>query len=256
MAGTVHVECEGHVLRLTIDHRQKRNALTPELLETIRDTLGAPPDGVRVAVLTGAGEKAFSAGFDISRLGDREADQDPTVFREAVRSVADFEFPTVAAVNGDAVGGAFELIAACDLRVGVQDARFGLTPARLGLVYEAEGIRRVIDVVGAPNTRELLFTADLIDATRAREMGLLTRLVPRAELDETTEALTASIAENAPLSLSGTKRIIDAVLERRSLPDEEAAWATELRRESARSRDHQHAVEAFQAGETPEFEGR
>lgn len=256
MTGTVQVERDDRVLRLTIDHREKRNALTPELLEIIRDTLETPPDGVRVAVLTGAGEQAFSAGFDISRLDDRDPGDEPTIFREAVRAVADFEFPTVASVNGDAVGGAFELIAACDLRVGVETARFGLTPARLGLVYEAEGIRRVIDVIGAPNTRELLFTAELVDAHRAREMGLLTRLVPRADLAETTQDLTASIVANAPLSLTGTKRIIDAVLDRRALTDDDAAWARQLRRESARSRDHRRAVEAFQAGETPEFEGR
>lgn len=256
MAGTVHADDDGRVLRLTIDHPEKRNALTPEILESLGDALDDPPEGVRVAVLTGAGERAFSAGYDITRLGERDPATDPTVFREAVRAVAGFEFPTVARVNGDAVGGAFELIAACDLRVGVEGARFGLTPARLGLVYEAEGIRRVIDVVGAPNARELLFTGDLVDAGRAREMGLLNRLVPRADLDEATDALVATISENAPLSLSGSKRIVDAVLERRALTDDDAEWARRLRRESVESRDHRRAVEAFRAGETPEFEGR
>lgn len=256
MTGTVHVERDGHALSLTVDHTDKRNALTPELLATIRDALRDPPPDVRVAVLTGAGERAFSAGFDITRLDERDPAEDPTVFREAVRAVAEFDYPTVARVNGDAVGGAFELIAACDLRVGVDGARFGLTPARLGLVYEAEGIRRVIDVVGAPNARELLFTASLVDADRAREMGLLTRLVARDELDETTDELVAAIASNAPLSLTGSKRIVDAILKRRALTDEDERWARELRRESAESRDHRRAVEAFRAGETPEFEGR
>jgi enoyl-CoA hydratase/carnithine racemase len=256
MTGTVHVDRDDHVLRLTIENPEKRNALTPEILSTLRDTFRDPPADVRVAVLTGAGEKAFSAGYDITRLGDRDRGQDPTVFREAVRALAGFEYPTVARVNGVAAGGGFELITACDLRVGVEDARFGLTPARLGLVYEAEGIRRVMDVVGGPNARELLFTADLVDARRAKEMGLLNRLVPRADLDEATDDLVASIAANAPLSLSGSKRIIDAVQDSRELTGDAAEWADELRRESVQSRDHRHAVEAFEAGEDPAFEGR
>jgi len=256
MSGTTHVDHEGRVLRLTIDNPEKRNALTPEILAIIRDELRDPPEGVRVAVLTGAGEKAFSAGYDITRLGDRDRDENPTVFRQAVRALAGFDYPTVARVNGVAAGGGFELVTACDLRVGVEDARFGLTPARLGLVYEAEGIRRVVDVVGGPNARELLFTADLVDAERATEMGLLNRLVAREELDETTDELVDSIAENAPLSLSGSKRIIDAIQEKRDLRGVEAEWADRLRRESVKSRDHSHAVEAFEAGEEPEFEGR
>lgn len=256
MTGTVHVDHEDHVLRLTIENPAKRNALTPEILSTLRDTLRDPPESVRVAVLTGAGERAFSAGYDITRLGDRDRDENPTVFREAVRALAGFEYPTVARINGVAAGGGFELVTACDLRVGVADARFGLTPARLGLVYEAEGIRRVMDVVGGPNARELLFTADLVDAERAKEMGLLNRLVPREELDETTDELVETIAGNAPLSLSGSKRIIDAIQAERDLTGEAAEWADELRRESVTSRDHRHAVEAFEAGEEPEFEGR
>lgn len=256
MTPTTHVDFDDRVLRLTIENPERRNALTPEILSTIRDTLRDPPDEARVAVLTGAGEKAFSAGYDISRLGDRDSSEDPTVFREAVRALAGFEYPTVARINGVAAGGGFELITACDLRVAVEAARFGLTPARLGLVYEAEGIRRVMDVVGGPNARELLFTADLVDAARADQMGLLTRLVPRDELDTTTERLVSSIAANAPLSLAGSKRIIDAIQGKRDLHGVETEWADRLRLESVTSRDHRHAVEAFEAGEEPEFEGR
>lgn len=256
MTGTVRVDVEDHVLTLTIDNPEKRNALSPAFLPTIRDALRDPPEAVRVAVLTGAGEKAFSAGYDITQLGDRDPERDPTLFRQAVRAIAEFPYPTVARINGDAVGGAFEFVTACDLRVAVEDARFGLTPAKLGLVYEAEGIRRVVDVVGGANTRELLFTADLVDAARAHEMGLLNRLVPRADLDEVTDDLVESIAGNAPLSLRGSKRIIDAVQAKRDLTDVEAEWAARLRRESVESRDHRHAVEAFERGETPEFEGR
>ncbi|MFB6171914.1 MAG: enoyl-CoA hydratase/isomerase family protein [Haloarculaceae archaeon] len=256
MTGTVHVDVDDHVLTLTIDNPEKRNALSPSFLPTIRDALREPPASVRVAVLTGAGEQAFSAGYDITQLRDRDPETDPTLFRQAVRAIAEFPYPTVARVNGDAVGGAFEFVTACDLRVAVEEARFGLTPAKLGLVYEAEGIRRVVDVVGGSNARELLFTADLVDAERAREMGLLNRLVPRADLDATTDDLVESIAGNAPLSLRGSKQIIDAVLSKRDLTDVEEEWAARLRRESAESRDHRHAVEAFERGETPEFEGR
>jgi len=265
--GTVRVEREGAICTLTIDNPTKRNALSPSFLPTIPETLAdLEREGeTRVVVLTGAGTEAFSAGFDISALGERvdegdgtesTADPDPAVFREAVEAVADFEYPTVAMVNGDAIGGGCELATACDLRVAVEGARFGVPPAKLGLVYDDRGIARFLDIIGPAHTKELLFTADLVDAERAREMGLLNRLVDRDDLEPVTDDLVERIAGNAPLALSGMKAITDALLENRTLDTEQREWARKLRVEAADSEDHRTALAAFAADETPEFEGR
>lgn len=259
MSGQIHVDRDGPVCTITLENEGKRNALSPDFLPDIREALAeCEREGVRAVVFTGAGEKAFSAGYDIAELGDRrrsEDDSDPE-FRETVEAIADYPYPTIAMINGLAVGGAFEFVAACDLRVAVEDARFGITPAKLGIIYEDVGIQRVVDIVGPANAKELLFTADLVGAERAKEMGLLNHVVPRGDLQAKTDELAETIAGNAPLSLRGMKKIVDAVTEKRAFTGAEREWAERLRRESFQSQDHADAVEAFQAGEEPEFEGK
>ncbi|MFB6169567.1 MAG: enoyl-CoA hydratase/isomerase family protein [Haloarculaceae archaeon] len=258
MSGQIHVDRDGPICTITLENEGKRNALSPDFLPDVREALAdCEHEDVRVVVFTGTGENAFSAGYDISEFSDQdESEERDPEFRDTVEAIADYPYPTIAMINGVAVGGAFEFVAACDLRVAVDDARFGITPARLGLVYEGRGVRRVVDVVGPANAKELLFTADLVDADRAKEMGLLNHVVPREDLESTTYDIAETIAGNAPLSLTGTKKIVDAVCDKRAFSDAEDEWAARLSREAFESRDHANAVAAFQAGEDPEFEGR
>lgn len=255
MSGQIIVDHEDAVCTITIENQGKRNALSPEFLPDIRDALADCEDG-SVVVFTGAGDSTFSAGYDIEEFADRSERMDESEFRKTIETIASYSYPTIAMINGVAVGGAFELITTCDLRVAVRDAKFGITPAKLGLVYEARGIRRVVDVIGPANTKELLFSGELVDTERAKEMGLLNRVVPNGELESETYDLAETIAGNAPLSLTGMKRIIDTITDKRSFSGIEREWAAQLRRDAFASRDHAAAVEAFQAGEEPEFDGR
>ncbi len=264
MAGELRVETGDAVATLTIDNREKRNALGPPLLADLIDALDRveEEDDVRVVVLRGAGERAFSAGFDIEyrrrHFGDDEgpdAEGPEATFREACKRVASFPYPVIAMLNGGTFGGAVWLAAVCDIRVAAADAEFGITPARLGIVYGADAVESVLAHVGPGDLKELLFTADFVDAERAKEMGLLNHVVPRSDLEDRTYDIADSIADNAPLALSGMKEIVGMVAGD-DLTAAERERAAELEHRAEESRDHEEGVRAFLEDREPEFEGR
>jgi methylmalonyl-CoA decarboxylase len=263
MSGTVHLEERDGVATITIDNQQKRNALGPPLLEQIVETLQSleEREDVRAVVFTGAGEKAFSAGYDISYYSDdpptdheRETEEGD-LFERMIDLVKYHDYPTIAMINGGVFGGAMHLVAACDLRIAVSDAEFGITPAKLGLVYSDAAIQEVMIHVGPANAKEFLFTGEFVGAERAYDMGFLNRVVERGELEETAYGMAETIAENAPLSLVGMKSIVRALLDHGSLTDAEQEWVEEIMTEAEESRDHAEGVEAFMEGRDPEFEG-
>lgn len=267
MSGSVDVtETEG-VCTITWDQREKRNALSPPLLERIDGALQSieDRDDIRCLVLTGAGEKAWSAGYDISEY-DQDADTEAAhgysreeglaLFSDVIERVKYHDYPTLARINGGTFGGAMHLAAACDLRVAVRDAQFGITPAKLGLVYGGEAIHEIMSLIGPADVQEFLFTASFVDAERAYDMGFLNDVVDRSTLDDRVDELAGQIARNAPLSLVGMKRIVRALLDKDRLSRTEQHWVAELRAEAADSRNHEEGVAAFKEGREPEFEGR
>lgn len=257
MSGTLTVDVEQPVCRLTIDNPNKRNALSADFLPNLTETVASlsDRDDIRVVVLTGAGTAAFCSGYDISELSTSETDHKRLVNR-AVEQLREFEYPTIARINGDVVGAGMNLVTACDIRVAVDDARFGVTPARLGNVYSYQGIAQLVDVVGTADAKELLLTGDLLPADRAERMGLLHYRVDRDRLDEKVTEFTKSIGSNAPLSLSGMKRILNAIGRKDEFTTAEREWAASLRDEARSSRDYEEGKRAFAEDREPEFEGR
>jgi enoyl-CoA hydratase/carnithine racemase len=204
---------DGHVATITITNPAKRNAMTPAMWESLPPLLDglAADDGVRVVVLTGAGG-TFCAGADIGALPDiRHAGRDLATHAE--QALAAFPKPTVAAIRGYCVGGGVQLAAACDLRLADDNARFGVTPAKIGIVYPVVALARLVELIGPAHTKTLLFTADLIDAATAHQYGLIDQPVPGADLDRRVSALTATLAERSQLTLQATKDIVDALAE-------------------------------------------
>jgi len=256
MTGTVDVTYDPPVCTVELANEGRRNALSPSMIEQLRDTftgLGEREE-IRVAVVTGRGEDAFCAGFDIS--GDFSPVDHQDVLDEAMRSIVDYEYPTIAMVNGHAIGGGFELMASCDLRYGVPDARFGVPAAKIGVVYSPRGVRRFLELMGPADTKELLYTGELVDADSAREMDILNAVYDPDELAERTHERAETIGSNAPLSLSGTKRIIHGLTAKQSLTEWEQAEAESLVMEAYESRDHEEGLAAFAEDRDPEFEGR
>jgi enoyl-CoA hydratase/carnithine racemase len=257
MTGSLEVDRDPPVCRLTISNPGKRNALSSAFLPDMQEALSSlsDRDDIRVVVLTGAGESAFCSGYDVSELSTDRQDREEGLAR-AVEELRTFEYPTIAKVNGDVVGAGMNLITACDIRVAVSDARFGVTSARLGNVYSYEGVRQLVDIIGAANAKMLLLTGELYPADRVRRMGLLHDQVERDRIDETVTKLTEQIGSNAPLSLRGMKRILNAVERKGAFSEIEREWAATIREEARESYDHEEGKRAFAEDREPEFEGR
>lgn len=257
MTGTIDTEIDGGVCTITIRNREKRNAIGYSMireLSSILDELSASDD-YYVLVLTGAGSEAFSAGFDLTQDRTERTDEQKELWPEMISKLDTYEYPTIAMINGDTFGGAVELVANCDLRIAAEDAGFGITPAKLGLVYRGAAIRKVVEIANMPTAKELLFTADPITATRANEEGMVNQVVSSDELEGTTYKMANSIGENAPLSLTHMKEITHSIEQKGAMTEGEQKWVAEIRDRMFRSDDHQEGVEAFSEGRTPEFTG-
>jgi enoyl-CoA hydratase/carnithine racemase len=250
------------VARLVISNPGKRGALDHAILDAFARTL--PRLDARCLIITGEGT-TFSAGYDISDLdgpGSRlfadEAEQLVAhPYTAALAAIEAYPFPTLAALNGHAIGGGLEIALSCDLRVAAGTITVGMPPARLGLVYSHTGIRKIIDTIGAPRTRELFFTARRIDAPTARAWGLLNALSEDGRLAEDALELAVEIAGHAPLAQSGNKRVINAVLEAEGrISHEVERELVELRRACFASEDFREAVRAFAEKRPPSWRGR
>jgi enoyl-CoA hydratase/carnithine racemase len=248
-----------HVARLTIDNPAKRNALDHEILDAFATTL--PELDARCLLLTAAGP-VFSAGYDIGNLpreqfADRAEALVAHPFHEAIEALDAYPFPSVAALNGHAIGGGLELALTCDLRVASAEARLGMPPARLGLVYSHTGLRRFVDAIGAPRTRELFFTAHNLGARTALQWGLVNEVVDADEVAARGVDYAARIAANAPLSLSGNKRTLRELLAAEGELDPEVERElVELREACFRSEDFLEGVRAFAEKRAPRWQGR
>ena len=247
------------VARLTIDNPAKRNALDHEILDAFAATV--PALDARCLLVTAAGP-VFSAGYDIGhlpveRFADRAAALVAHPFHAAIEALDAYPFPSVAALNGHAIGGGLELALTCDLRVASEEARLGMPPARLGLVYSHTGLRRFVDAIGAPRTRELFFTARNISARTALGWGLVNEIVAAGELEARGVDYAAGIAGHAPLSLRGNKRALRELLAAEGgLHPEVERELVELREACFRSEDFFEGVRAFAEKRPPRWQGR
>jgi enoyl-CoA hydratase/carnithine racemase len=248
-----------HVARLTIDNPAKRNALDHEILDAFATAL--PQIEARCLLVTATGP-VFSAGYDIGNLPREEfAGRAEALvahpFHEAIEALDAFAFPTVAALNGHAIGGGLELAVSCDLRVASEEAKMGMPPARLGLVYSHTGLRKFVDAIGVPRTRELFFTARNVDARTGLQWGLVNEIVAPGTLPAKAVAYAARIASLAPLSLQGNKRALRELLAAEGALDPVVERElVELREACFQSEDFFEGVRAFAEKRPPRWQGR
>jgi enoyl-CoA hydratase/carnithine racemase len=251
------------VARLTIANPDKRNAMDHDILDAIATAVPTLADGIetRCLILTGAG-KVFSAGYDIGDIPDEVFAEEAErlvahPFSRAIQAVEAFPFPTLAAINGHALGGGLELALTCDLRLASEEAKLGMPPARLGLVYSHTGLRRFLDTIGAARTRELFFTARNVNARTGLQWGLVNEVVAPGDLAAHAVAFAARIAANAPLSLAGNKRALRELLRAEGAldPDIERELV-ELREACFGTEDFFEGVRAFAEKRSPRWQGR
>ncbi|GAA3899571.1 enoyl-CoA hydratase/isomerase family protein [Streptomyces sp. NPDC003737] len=231
------------VATVVIHHPAKRNAMTAgmwEALPPLLDAMAADP-AVRVLVLTGEGG-TFCAGADISTLrGSPQQAQTLAVLAE--EALAAFPKPTLAAIRGHCVGGGSQLAAACDLRFAEEGALFGVTPAKLGIVYPASSTRRLVSLVGPGTAKYLLFSGELIDAARALRTGLLDEVQAEGELGKRVAEFTRVLASRSQLTQAAAKEFANG------RTDRDAHWADQARG----SGDTAEGVTAFLERRVPRF---
>ncbi len=252
------------VVRLTISNPAKRNALDHPILDAVTATLqrlALGPHAARCVIVTGA-HGMFSAGYDIGEIPDEEFEERAErlvahPFTQAIDALEAYPMPTLAALSGHTIGGGLELALACDLRVSGAGVKLGMPPAKLGLVYSHTGLRRFIDAIGSPRTRELFLLGRNIDADTALAWGLVNRVCPEPELQDVALELAAEMAANAPLAQLGNKRVIGELLRAGAQLDPELEEELiELRRASFSSEDMREGVRAFGERRAPRWQGR
>jgi enoyl-CoA hydratase/carnithine racemase len=259
MAGRLIIdEPADRVVRVRISHREKRGALDHAILDGLAEFIGATE--ARCVLLTGDGDH-FSSGYDIGDIPPDvfAVEAEKLVahpFTTALEALDASDVPTVCAINGPAIGGGLELALACDLRVAAGGIQLGMPPAKLGLVYSHTGLRRFIDAIGAPRTRELFLVGRRIDSETALQWGLVNEVVAPAALDDAALGWAAEIAGNAPLSLRGNKRVIRELLRAEGALDEEVERELIALREACfRSEDMREGVRAFGEKRAPNWRG-
>jgi enoyl-CoA hydratase/carnithine racemase len=242
----------GSVATLWLNRPAKRNAVTLAMWQAIPDLVarcvGDPT--VRVLVVRGTGG-AFCAGADLADVGD---DLAGGAYRNANHAaevaLASFPKPSIALVQGPCMGGGCEIAVACDLRFADTSARFGITPARLGLVYPGYAVERTVQLLGPASTKYLLFSGEHVDAARALQMGLIDELLEPDALEARVYGFAAVLAGRSLITQSAAKAMVADWYEHGGITDATVRyWAEELRR----SPDLPEGVAAFRERRTPTF---
>jgi enoyl-CoA hydratase/carnithine racemase len=263
VSGSVRVDRPADaVARLTISNPEKRNALDHAILDAIAEEMPALANGIetRCVIITGEG-RMFSAGYDIGDIPEEVFAEEAErlvahPFHRAIEAVDEFPFPTLAAINGHALGGGLELAVACDLRLAASGVKLGMPPGKLGLIYSHTGLLKFIDTVGPARTRELFLVGRNVDAERAEQIGLVNEVVEPEQFEQAAVELASEIASNAPLSTKGNKEIIRKLTSFSRMTSSEEEELIELRLSSFRSEDFREGVKAFGEKRAPEWQGR
>lgn len=253
-------EEKGAICTLTLNRPEKRNLITPRMLEHIDSELQRlkEEDKVRCVVIKGAGDKAFSSGYDIGAIGKNDMiahhEGDHPLGR-ALKTIENFPYPVIAMMNGHAFGAGLEVAVTCDIRITVNDCLFGMPPAKLGVVYSYSGMKKFIDLIGPGYTKELFLIGNPISSERATEIGLVNFIVDREQLEASTYAIASEIAENAPLSLRALKKIANTLSSKQLSPDDEKL-IREMTLDVQNSEDYKEGQKAFSEKRKPAFKGK
>lgn len=243
------------VARLIVSNPRKRGALDAGIIGQLVDAFTSLD--ARCVVLTGEGT-VFSAGCDLTHFRSAPPDAAERLvsdqFEPVLELISAYPYPTIAAINGHAVGAGLELALACDLRIGADSARMSMPPGKLGLVYSRAGVRRFVETIGVARTRELFLVGGQIDAATGSEWGLLNRVVGAEQISKVALSLASEIAANAPLAQAGNKRVIGMAAGPNTAADE--AELQKLRTASFHSEDFREGLRAFVERREPRWSGR
>ena len=261
MTDDILVQHAGSIATVVINRPRQRNAISlamwAELARVTEELVKA--DAVRAIVYRGAGTEAFASGADIKEFPESRKDAETAARYNATTALAyaavrECPKPTVAMIFGFCMGGAMGIAMGCDLRFAAEGSKFGIPAARLSIVYPAEAIAQLVDLVGPAYAKDILYSARTVSDREALAIGLIQRLVPPAELEQTTYEYLGVVADNAPLSIRGSKATIQAYLA--GFDEGNRARLRALSMEAATSEDYREGTRAFLEKRRPTFQGR
>jgi enoyl-CoA hydratase/carnithine racemase len=258
---TLRVEKKGAVGWIVFDQPKKRNAINDAMWRGIPEAMkrfDADPD-VRCVLFRGAGTEAFSAGADISEFESNRANQEAVgqyddLLDRVLHSIQGSMKPSVAMIYGYCYGGGLEIALACDLRYCGASAKFAIPAAKLGLAYNVEGHKRLLETVGHARAREIMFLGRRYLAEEALAMGMVHRVLTDADLESFTSEILSELCANAPLSIANTKTILEQYAKSVGTPDHARMRAAMER--CARSEDYREGRRAFMEKRKPAFKGK
>jgi len=254
----IYEKSEG-IATITLNRPEALNAFSKEVVEEILQALEdiRRDENVRVVILTGAGEKAFSAGADIKAMigiNPLKARELSLMGEKLCVSFENLEKPVIAALNGYALGGGMEVAMSCDIRIASENVRMGQTEINIGLIPGWGGTQRLTRLVGRGKAKELVFTGRMIDARTAEQLGIVNMIVPADKFRETVRQFALELAAKAPVALKIAKALIDKGA------DIGLESALALEREGfgvvASTEDLQEGVKAFTEKRKPTFKGK
>src|SRR6266480_2669544 len=258
---SLKVEKQASVGWIVFDNPQRRNAINGAMWRGIPEAMARfdADREVRCIAFRGAGSEAFSAGADISEFDKARAERGSVaeyddLLDRVLHSIQDSRKPCVAMIHGFCLGGGLEVALACDLRYCGASAQFGIPAAKLGLAYNVEGHKRLLETVGHARAREIMFLGRRYSAAESLAMGLVHQVLPDAELENAVGEFLRILCENAPLSIANTKTIVEEYVKSSGAPDSGRMRAAIER--CARSEDYKEGRRAFMEKRKPRFEGK
>ena len=255
------VQHDGPIATVVINRPAMRNAISYAMwteLARATEELGKT-DAVRAIVYRGAGSVAFASGADISEFKEQRKDAASAARYNAATGTAystirECPKPTVAMIFGFCMGGAMAVAMACDMRFAAEGSKFGIPAARLSIIYGADSVGQLVDLVGPAYAKDILYSARTVEGREALAMGFIQRLLPAAELEAYTYDYLRKVADNAPLSVRGAKATIESYL--MGLTEERRKKLRDLAVVATESDDYKEGTRAFLEKRAAKFTGR
>jgi enoyl-CoA hydratase len=252
---------DGRTLHIRFNNPARHNALSVDMWAAVPPLLqrARADEQVRLVVFSGAGEKAFVSGADISQFEDMRAAREAVAHyermaEETLTGIYDFPKPTLACIRGYCIGGGVNVAISCDIRIATTDSVFSIPAARLGLGYRYSAMKNLVDLIGPGAAKDLFFTARRIDAAEAKALGLVSRVCAPEALEGLLSEYVLAIAENAPLTVMAGKAMTREILKASS--DVDMALCSSLIRGCFESADYAEGRTAFMQKRKPVFTGR